>query len=69
METQTESFNIEPLTKEEQKVFNNNIKQIEKENKEFMQEQANENISDLLLNKPRAKQIKKSMSEFVKELK
>jgi len=45
------------------------LKQSEQETKEFIQEQANENISNLLLNKPRAKQINKKMSEFVKGLK
>ena len=50
-------------------VLSNSIKEIEKENEEFMQNQADENINDLLVNKPRAKQIKKNMSEFVKGLK
>ena len=68
MESQTEQdFIIKDLTKKEQRVFYNNIKQIEQENKKFIQEQANENINLLFCQKDKHRKIKQEMDKRILE--
>ena len=65
---------METQTEQDKRIIENIIKwfsveESEEETKEFNLKQADENINNLLVNKPRADKVKKEMSEFVKGLK